>query len=105
MFIRITQHYYIMQKFNGGNPVHICDECRTIFYPGDTIVELCKDCASTVWCVFNTYEDGSVELSSIHHNQNSALTWIQQNKEIFEAVNPEVDKKIIKQETIHWFVL
>ena len=69
MFIRITQHYCIMQKFNGGNPVRICDECRTMFYPGDTIVELCKECASTVWCVFSTYEDGSVELSSIHHNQ------------------------------------
>ena len=27
------------------------------------------------------------------------------NKEIFEAVNPEVDKKIVKQEAIHWFVL
>ena len=94
-----------MQKFNGGNPVHICDGCRTTFYPSDTIIELCKECASTVWCVFSTYEDGSVELSSIHRNQNSALIWIQQNKEIFEAINPEVDKKIIKQEAIHWFVL
>ena len=94
-----------MQKFNGGNPVRICDGCRTMFYPGDTIVELCKECANTVWCVFSTYEDSSVELSSIHRNQNSALKWIQQNKEIFEAVNPEVDKKIIKQEAIHWFVL
>ena len=94
-----------MQKFNDENPVHICDECRTIFYPDDTIVELCKECASTVWCVFSTYEDGSIELSSIHRSQNSALTWIQQNKEIFEAVNPKVDKKIIKQEAIHWFVL
>ena len=94
-----------MQKFNGGNPVHICDGCRTTFYPEDRIYEFCKDCANTVWCVFSTYEDGSIELSSIHHNQNSALKWIRQNKEIFEAVNPEVDKKIIKQEAIHWFVL
>ena len=60
----------------------------TTFYSEDHIYEFCKDCANTVWCVFSTYEDDSIELSSIHHNQNSALTWIQQNKEIFEAVNP-----------------
>ena len=90
-----------MQKMGGK----ICDNCRTLFRPGDVVVELCEKCANTVWCVFSTYEDGSVELSSIHRNQDSALKWIQKNKEIFEAVNPEVNKKIIKQEAIHWFVL
>ena len=80
-----------MQKFNGGNPVHICDGCRTTFYPEDHIYEFCKDCANTVWCVFSTYEDGSIELSSIHHSQDSALAWIQQNKKMFElAVNQAV---------------
>lgn len=76
---------------------NICDNKFLISCEDENII--------TVWCVFSTYEDGSIELSSIHHNQNSALTWIQQNKEIFEAVNPKVDKKIIKQEAIHWFVL
>ena len=102
MFIRIIQHCYIMQKLDG----HICDGCRTMFHSKDSVYEFCKECANTVWCVFTTYEDGSIELSSIHHNQDSALGWIQQNKEIYEAVDPNIiDKKIIKQEAIHWMIL
>lgn len=90
-----------MQKLDGK----ICDVCRTQFYPGDQIIEMCSVCANVVWCVFNIYEDGSRELSSIHHTEEGALEWIAVNKELIAKVNPTQDNKIIKQETSSWFVL
>lgn len=81
----------------------ICDICRTRFYPGDAIIEVCSICANVVWCVFNIYEDGSKELSSIHHTEENALKWIEDNKELINKVISE--NKIIKQETHSWFVL
>ena len=101
MYIKIIQHYCIMQKMSG----RICDVCRTQFYPGDTIVEMCSICANVVWCVFNIYEDGSRELSSIHHTEERAQKWIEDNQELINKVNPEQDNKIVKQELHSWFVL
>lgn len=94
-----------MQKFNGGNPVHICDSCRTIFQKDNHINELCDKCAHIVWCVSNIYEDGSKELSSIHHTEEKALKWIETNKELIAKFNPEQNNKIIKQELDSWVVL
>ena len=90
-----------MQKMSGK----ICDSCRTMFYPGDTIIELCPKCANTVWCVTNVYEDNFRELASIHRTKESAEQWIKYiniltNK---NAHNEEV--KIIKQDISEWCVL
>ena len=101
MYIRITQHYCIMQKMSGK----ICDSCRTMFYPGDHIVELCLDCAHKVWCVTNVYEDGSKELSSIHRAEYRAKEWVEKSRSVLDKVNPDQEKKIVKQEINCWYVL
>ena len=46
-----------MQKLDG----RICDSCRKLFYPGDTVYEVCPMCFHSVWCVTNVYKDGSKE--------------------------------------------
>ena len=90
-----------MQKFDG----RICDGCRTMFYPGDTIIELCAKCASSVWCVFNIYEDGKKELSSIHRTEEKAQDWIEGNKLMLEIGNEDRENKIVEQVIVQWFVL
>lgn len=93
-----------MQKFNGGNPVHICDSCRTMFQKEDHINELCDECANIVWCIFNIYEDGSKELSSIHHTEEHADNWIKSNWELINKLNSEYENKIVEQEKCSWYV-
>lgn len=90
-----------MKKLSG----HICDSCRTMFYPGDHITELCDKCANTVWCVTNVYEDGSRELSSIHRNEQQALYSIEKTMHILDKLNKDSDKKLIKQTLASWQVL
>lgn len=90
-----------MQKISGK----ICDSCRVMFYPGDKVYEFCHECANFVWCVTNIYEDGSKELSSIHHTEESALDWVEKSKNWINEVNKEVDNKIINQEIVKWCVL
>lgn len=90
-----------MEKLSGK----ICDVCRTMFYPGDHIVEMCEECANTVWCVTNIYEDGSKELSSIHHTEEKALRFIEQNKELIKNYDLDAKNRVIKQEINSWFVL
>lgn len=90
-----------MQKMSGK----ICDHCRTMFYPGDRVVELCERCANTVWCLINVYEDGSKELSSIHHNEESAVWFKSQNWELINKLNPERENKIIDQLIEEWIIL
>ncbi len=89
-----------MQKLDGK----ICDGCRTMFYPGDTIVELCKECAHYVWCVFNIYEDGTKELSSVHRTETRAYEYIIEHKHIIEVINDGQDNKIIER-TVEQFVI
>ena len=101
MYIRITQHYYIMQKMGG----RICDSCRTMFYPGDRVVELCAKCASTVWCVIYEYDDGSRELSSIHRTEEKAKKYCEHLNESIAFANTYSDKKIIKHYISEWTVL
>lgn len=90
-----------MQKMSG----RICDHCRTLFYPGDTIIEMCHKCAHTVWCVMNVYEDGSKELSSIHRNPKNANDQMNSNREKIKELNQDRDVKLVKQEVTSWCVL
>ena len=83
----------------------ICDSCRVMFYPDDKVYEFCHECANFVWCVINVYEDGSKELSSIHHTEESASDWVEKSKNWINEVNKEVDNKIINQEIVKWCVL
>ena len=90
-----------MQKMSG----RICDSCRSLFYPGDNIIELCEKCASTVWCVFNIYEDGSKELFSIHRTETSAENWIKFGQNLISKHNNISDVKLVNQEISQWRVL
>lgn len=101
MYIKITQHYCIMEKMGGK----ICDSCRTLFRPGDVVVELCEKCANTVWCVVNIYEDGSKELSSIHRSAESAEWFRSQCWLAAQKFNPERNNKIVNIITEDWTVL
>lgn len=90
-----------MQKLDG----HICDCCRTLFRPSDHIVEMCEDCANTVYCVMNIYESGKEELSSIHHTEEKAQQWIETGKELLAKFRDDFPDKIIEQKIVSWFVL
>ena len=97
-----------MQKFNGGNPVHICDECKTMFYPGDTIVELCKECTGSVWAVFSVYDiNGNYikELNCIFRTEEKAKNWVEKHKAILDAYNLCVENKILDVKYEHWSIL
>ena len=87
-----------MQKLDG----RICDSCRKLFYPGDTIYEVCPMCFHSVWCVTNIYKDGSKELSSIHHTEEHAKAWIEKSKNLIESHN--TDNPIIDQVIDNWCV-
>ena len=101
MCIRITQHYYIMQKMGGK----ICDSCRSLFYAGDAVHEVCSKCFNNVWCIIYIYEDGSRELSSIHHTEESAVTFMLKNAEVIARVNACSENKIKEQKVTKWAVL
>lgn len=90
-----------MKKMGG----HICDSCRTMFYSGDHITELCDKCANTVWCVTNVYEDGSRELSSIHRNELDARYQIEKTMYMLDKINKGSDKKLVKQTMAKWQIL
>lgn len=101
MCIRIIQHYYIMQKMDGK----ICDSCRSQFYPGDTVHEVCSNCFNNVWCITNIYEDDSRELSSIHRTEEDALQFMLKKAAVIERMNQFADLKIKKQVVAKWAVL
>jgi hypothetical protein len=90
-----------MQKMGG----RICDCCRTVFRPGDVIYELCSECAQVVWCVTNIYEDGSKELSSVHHTEEKAKEWMESTKDLLTKINLEKRRKIIDRTITSWFIL
>lgn len=89
-----------MNKLDGK----ICDSCRKIFYPGDTIYEVCPECFHTVWCVSNIYENGSKELSSIHRTEEKAIAWVEKGKELIEQSKLTIDNPIIDQIIDCWCV-
>lgn len=90
-----------MQKMDGK----ICDHCRTLLRPGDVVVELCEKCANTVWAIFNIYEDGSKELSSLHHSEEGAAWFRSQYWIAAQKFNPERDNKIIDIIIEDWTIL
>lgn len=89
-----------MQKLSG----RICDSCRTMFYPEDKIYEFCHECANFVWCVINKYEDGSLELSSIHHTEEGAKSWVENTQSWIEEANKDTDNKLVDQKIEQWCV-
>lgn len=76
-----------------------------MFYSGDPVVELCEKCANTVWCVIYEYDDGSRELSSIHHTEEKANNFCERLKERIASINKYSTKKIIKPYISEWVVL
>lgn len=90
-----------MQKMDGK----ICDSCRSQFYPGDTIHEVCSSCFNNVWCVMNIYADGSKELSSIHRNEEAASHFISRNRFIIGRMNETAKIPIKEQKIEKWAVL
>lgn len=89
-----------MNKLDGK----ICDACHTRLYPNDRIYEFCRKCANFVWCVINKYEDGSKELSSIHHTEEGAKFWVENDQSWIEKVNKDTDNKIVDREIVQWCV-
>ena len=83
----------------------ICDSCQTMFYTGDPVEELCEKCANTVWCVIYEYDDGSRELSSIHHTEEKANKFCEFLKKRIAFANKYSTKKIIKPYISEWAVL
>lgn len=90
-----------MKKLDG----RICDICGKLFYKEDYINEVCDSCINNVWCVINIFEDGSKELSSIHHTQEDADLHIFESKDLIESINKDSKIKIIKQVVENWLVL
>ena len=89
-----------MKKLDG----RICDICGKLFYKEDYINEVCDSCINNVWCVINIFEDGSKELSSIHHTQESADLHVFESKDLIEQINEKSNKKLIKQIIENWIV-
>jgi len=89
-----------MNKLDGK----ICDACRIRLYPNDRIYEFCHECANFVWCIINKYEDGSAELSSIHHTEEGAKSWVKNNQSWIERLNKDADNKIVDREIVQWCV-
>lgn len=83
----------------------ICDSCRSLFYPKDVIYEICPNCFNNVWCIINIREDGSKELSSIHHTEESALKFMSRNKFIIGRINETAEIPIKEQKIEKWAVL
>lgn len=88
-------------KKMGGN---ICDSCRSLFLHGDRVYEFCKNCATTVYCIFNNYEDGTKELFAIFRNKEQAELEINQRKSKLGILNNLVENKIINQEVVAYHI-
>lgn len=85
-----------MKKIGGK----ICDNCRSLFFPGDRIYEFCNRCATTVYCIFNNYKDGTKELFAVFRNKEQAEQEIEQRKSKLGILNNLVENKIINQEVV-----
>lgn len=83
----------------------ICDRCRTMFYPGDRIVELCEKCANQVWIVTNIYEDDFRELAAVCRTEEIANEFVEKGKTLIEKLNKDSKIKLIKQDISNWAIL
>ena len=83
----------------------ICDCCRTMFYPGDKIYELCSVCANLVYCVLYEYDNDTRELAAIFHTREGAEEFVEANTELIKKYNKYAKYKIIHSHITTWAVL
>ena len=88
-----------MQKLDGK----ICDGCGIVLHPSTT-VELCPECANSVWVVMNIYENGFEELSAIYRTAEDAKAHIESLKDLTEKLNKTAENKLIRNEINKWIV-
>lgn len=88
-----------MRKLDGIK----CDGCGILLHPSNTI-ELCPECANSVWVVMNIYEDGSEELSAIYRTAEDAKTYVKTLRHLTDTFNQTAKKKLIRFEVNKWIV-
>lgn len=88
-----------MQKLDGK----ICDGCGIVLHPSTT-VELCPECANSVWVVMNIYENGFEELSAIYRTAEDAKAHVNSLKDLTEKLNKTAENKLIRNEINKWIV-
>ena len=104
MYIKIIQHYCIMQKLDG----RICDGCRTMFYPEDHINEVCDNCFNSVWIVFSIYSIAGnyiKEMNCVFHSEEKAKEWVEKHKAFLDSLNFGKEHKILDVKYEHWAIL
>lgn len=88
-----------MQKLDGK----ICDGCGILLHPFTT-VELCPECANSVWVVMNIYENGFEELSAIYRTAEDAKTHVKSLKDLTDKINQTAENKLVRTEVNKWIV-
>ena len=88
-----------MQKLDGSK----CDGCGMLLHPSTTI-ELCPECANSVWVVMNIYENGFEELSAIYRTAEDAKAHVKSLKDLTEKLNKTAENKLIRSEINKWIV-
>ena len=88
-----------MQKLDGRK----CDGCGMLLHPSNTI-ELCPECANSVWVVMNIYENGSEELSAIYRTAEDAKTYVKTLRHLTDTLNQTAENKLIRFEVNKWII-
>lgn len=88
-----------MQKLDGK----ICDGCGIVLHPSTT-VELCPECANSVWVVMNIYENGSEELSAIYRTAEDAKTYVNTLRYLTDKLNQTAENKLVRFEVNKWII-
>lgn len=88
-----------MQKLDGRK----CDGCGMLLHPSTT-VELCPECANSVWVVMNIYENGFEELSAIYRTAEDAKAHVNSLKDLTEKLNKTAENKLTRTEINKWIV-
>ena len=88
-----------MQKLDGNK----CDWCGISLHPSH-IVELCPECANSVWIVMNIYENGFEELSAIYRTAEDAKAHVKSLKDLTDKINQTAENKLIRTEVNKWIV-
>ena len=95
----IALYDFNMQKLDGRK----CDGCGIVLHPSTT-VELCPECANSVWVVMNIYENGFEELSAIYRTVEDAKTHVNSLKDLTEKLNKTAENKLVRHEINKWIV-
>lgn len=88
-----------MQKLDGRK----CDGCGILLHPSTT-VELCPECANSVWVVMNIYENGFEELSAIYRTAEDAKAHVKSLKDLTEKLNQTAENKLVRNEINKWII-